>query len=498
MASLSDAQQLMAGATRLRFAPALEAQFRADSYDKSIIFARAALVALMLMWASFGVLDFYAMPVSIRTIWTIRFGIVFPLWVAVVVWSFFPGFQRVMQPAIAFLVFTGGTAIAVMTAIAQPEELGSLLYYSGLILAPLCGYSFLQLRFRYATAANLAVMLVYIGTALSYQDILAQPQGATILINNLFFVVGANLAGMATCYSLEFSARRAFVANFLLEQERLGEQRKRERTEAMLHILSQAIGGVVHDLGNPLTSVQTGVETLSIVLDRPEPDAELTRELLGFIDRGAQMLNVLRLSLMEQTRVLEGQPTPLDLHSAQIRTIIESGERYQNPRYRANRQLTMRGDDCEIVADEMKLVTVWMNLIGNALKYSDGEVVIEWHVENGRLFVAVFDQGRAGQGISREQAQQLFVPFGRLESHAEVEGTGLGLLSARQVVAAHGGEVWIEGTLDGTPDAAPFSTALGDYSPILRRDFRTAFVVMCPLAPPAHFTGSSVGSSEGV
>ena len=479
---MTDSHDLMHDATRLRFSPALETQFRDDYFDKSLVLSRAALAALMLMWAAFGILDTYALPISLPTVWILRFGVVLPLWLLVIGWSFHSSFRGAMQNAMSLLVFVGGTALVVMITIAQPQELGYLLYSSGLILAPLCGYSFLRLRFWYATIANFAVLWFYIVTALGYQHILSQPDGTTLFINNLFFVVGANIAGMATCYSLELSARRAFVANYLLEEERLGEQRKRERTESMLHVLSQAIGGVVHDLGNPLTSVQTGVQTLQIVLEKDPLNPDMMREIAGFIDRGAQMLAALRLSLMEQTRVLEGKPTPVDLHAESVRTIIETAARHQNPRYSANRTITLRGDDCSVKADEMKLITVFMNLVANALKYSDGEVCIEWRVEDNRALIAVLDQGHEGRGLTHEQAQKLFVAFGRLDEHADVEGTGLGLLSVRLIVAAHEGEVFVEGTLDGTPDSPHYSTALATYSPLLSAPFRTAFVVACPLA----------------
>ncbi len=472
----------MTQATRLRFEPPLETQFRDDYFEKSIVMSRAALAALMLMWIAFGILDTYALPQSLPKIWGIRYAIVLPLWLLVLGWSFHPSFRGAMQVSMSVLVFAGGSAITAMTAIARPSELGYLLYYSGLILAPLCGYSFLRLRFWYATSANFAVMLGYIGTALFYQHILKAPQGAIIFTNNLFFVVGANIAGMATCYSLELSARRAFVATHLLELERLGEQRKREHTESMLQVLSQAIGGVVHDLGNPLTSVQGGVQTLEMVLDMPQPDFDMMRELIGFIDGGAQMLNALRLSLMEQTRVLEGKPTPVDLHTVSINAIVETGARHQNPRYLGSRHVAIRGVACEVLADKLKLVTVFMNLIGNALKYSNGEVSIEWSVVGNYALIAVCDQGQDGQGITAEQAQKLFVAFGRLGAHANVEGTGLGLLSVRHIVSAHGGEVFIEGTEDGTPDSPPFSTAQNSYPSVLCPGYRTAFVVSCPLA----------------
>lgn len=479
----ASSSHLMARATRLGFEPNLEAKFRLDYFDNSITLARAALAALLVMWAAFGILDTYAFPLSWHTVWLIRYGVVMPFATAMLVWSFFPSFREVMQTAMAAIVFLGGVAITLMTSVAQPSELGYLMYYSGLILAPLCGYSFLRLRFWYATGANFAVMLVYIGMALGYQRILHAPHGSTILLNNLFFVGAANIAGMATCYSLEFSARSAFVANHLLEQERQGEQRKRERTEAMLQVLSQAIGGVVHDLGNPLTSVQSGVQTLELLLEQRPLDLEMIGEIVELIGGGAQMLGALRLSLMEQTRVLEGRPTPVDLHPTSVRPMLETSARHQNPRYQSGRAVTVRGALCEVLADEMKLVTVFMNLIGNAFKYSDNEVQLEWRVEGDRALIAISDQGRQGQGLTLAQAQQLFVAFGRLDVHAQVEGTGLGLLSVRHIVDAHGGEVYIEGTVDGLPGSQAFSTAQHVYPSVLPQGFRTAFVVSCPLAP---------------
>lgn len=140
-----------------------------------------------------------------------------------------------------------------------------------------------------------------------------------------------------------------------------------------------------------------------------------------------------------------------------------------------------------VCADQMKMVTVWMNLIGNSLKYSDGAVRVEWlpcQNESGEplLLMAAIDCGTRGVGVSRSQAASLFQAFGRLETHAQIEGTGLGLLSVQKIVEAHGGEVYIEGFGDGTPASGPFSTARGQYPPMLHDEFRTAFVATCPLA----------------
>ncbi|MBV9469877.1 MAG: HAMP domain-containing histidine kinase, partial [Abitibacteriaceae bacterium] len=252
-------------------------------------------------------------------------------------------------------------------------------------------------------------------------------------------------------------------------------------SENMLQVLSQAIGGIVHDLGNPLTSVRTGAQTLDLFIEDGDTDKETLKEFTSIITDGAQMLDYLRLSLMEQTRVLEGKPLPLDCKNISLRHIIEAGARYQKPKFASGRKVSVIGEDLDICVDEMKMITVFMNLIGNALKYSDGEVRITWRMNKDILLVAIMDQGQQGRGISRDQAEQLFVAFGRLDTHASVEGTGLGLLSVKKIVEAHGGQVFIEGHIDGTLTSAAFCTAQGPCLSVLDEGFCTAFVLTLPL-----------------
>ena len=470
-------------AKRLRFPDALEKRFLEDYDDNSVTLCRTALAASTLIFMLFGVLDPYAIPSALRDIWFIRFGLVTPLLLLLLVVSFFPFFRRHIQPLTSLQLIPSGIGLIAMTARSRPGELGYVCYPIGLLLVCMVGYCFLRLRFGYASIANLVLVLVYLFVALDIQKILNLPQGRPIFINNLFFILSANVIGLATCYALELYARRAFVAHYLLEQERVGEQRKREKTEAMLQILGQAIGGVVHDLGNPLSTMQMGAQTMEMFLDTGDVDKETLKEFTGIITTGAEMLNHLRLSLMEQTRVLEGKPIPVDLKPVPIRQLVEAGIHYQKPRFTDGRKIVQDGEDIDIHADEMKLTTVFMNLIGNALKYSDGEVHIVWRTAHNALLIAIADEGMAGQGISQSQADQLFVAFGRLDTHAQVEGTGLGLLSARKIVEAHGGEVFIEGRADGTRTSAPFATAQQAYPSLLKDNHRTAFIVVCPLPP---------------
>ena len=476
-----DHAQLDREARRLRFPVALERQFRRVYFDNSLAICRVAMAMTLLLWMAFGVLDYFVLPVSRPQVWFVRFFIVTPILLGVFVLSFTGYFRRLMQAGLFVGVLAGGFGLILISATAQPIEPGYSFYYAGLMLIPLISYSFARMRFWNATIANWIVVLVYVASAVFSQGILQIPQGKTTFLNSIFFILAANIAGMGACYSLELYARQTFVANYLLQLQRDEQKRKREQTESALHVLGQAIGIIVHDLGTPLTSIQLGADTLELSIERGKDDRQNLHRITGYIKNGAQLLNYLRLSLMEQLRVLEGQPVPIDALPTSLRETIEAGIHYQKPRFSSGREVTLADGDVEIRLDKMRMITVFMNLIGNALKYSDGEVKVFWCAEKERVLVAVADVGRSGQGITRAQADQLFVAFGRLDAHKSIEGTGFGLLSAQKIIEAHGGELWIEGYEDGTPDSPRFSTARGNY-PTMLNDSLTAFVIVIPLA----------------
>lgn len=471
--------QLDAYARRLRFPAPLEKQFRLVYFDNSLAICRIAIAMTLLLWMAFGVLDYFVLPISRPQVWLVRFFVVTPILLGALLLSFSVHFRRLMQTSLFLMVLTGGFGLILISATSQPNEPGYSFYYAGLMLIPLISYSFARMRFWSATLANWTVVTVYIASAVFSQNILQIPQGKTTFLNSVFFIIAANVAGMGACYSLELYARQTFVANYLLARERDEQRRKREQTESMLTILSQAIGIIVHDLGTPLTSVQLGADTLELSIEKGRDDHETLHRITGYIKSGSQMLNFLRLSLMEQLRVLEGKPVPITREPTSLRENIEAGIRYQKPRFSSGRQITIADGDIEINLDKMRMITVWMNLIGNALKYSDGEVKITWRQTPDNILIAVADKGVGGVGITQVQASQLFVAFGRLETHKSIEGTGFGLLSAQKIVEAHGGQLWIEGYQDGTPDSPLFSGA--QEPTMLIDDLRTAFVASLPV-----------------
>jgi len=104
-----------------------------------------------------------------------------------------------------------------------------------------------------------------------------------------------------------------------------------------------------------------------------------------------------------------------------------------------------------IKADEQRLRQVIMNLIENSIKYTQsGFVKVECQMSDVKGQKSVlFSVSDSGMGIKKEILPELFEQFKRAKETRVIQGTGLGLYVAREIVKAHGGEIWAESEGEG-------------------------------------------------
>jgi signal transduction histidine kinase len=97
--------------------------------------------------------------------------------------------------------------------------------------------------------------------------------------------------------------------------------------------------------------------------------------------------------------------------------------------------------------DERRLKQVLLNLIGNAIKFTDsGEVAVHIALDEAHFKVSISD---TGPGISSVDQEKIFAEFQQADSSATREkgGTGLGLAIVKRIIELHGGTVGVESTL---------------------------------------------------
>ena len=114
-----------------------------------------------------------------------------------------------------------------------------------------------------------------------------------------------------------------------------------------------------------------------------------------------------------------------------------------------NRFIQVPTDLPEVVADSDRVVQVLINLISNAVKFTD-EGTITVRVEKGWSSLTIRVQD-TGDGISPENQKVVFEKYKQVGDVTtdKPQGTGLGLPISKEIVEYHGGKIWVESELEG-------------------------------------------------
>lgn len=246
------------------------------------------------------------------------------------------------------------------------------------------------------------------------------------------------------------------MTSLALRRVRLMEQEReaKEKAEAAVRVRDETLGIVSHDLRNPLTKIALSADLLT---DAPPEDH---RDLIETIRSASKQMQRLIQDLLDVARVESGRlsvdkamldPTPL------LRYVCESHEPIANQR---EQRIVCRieGELPEICADRDRLLQVFNNLVGNAMKFAPprGMITVDALPRTGHLEFSIAD---SGPGIPEADLKNVFRPYWQAKKTAHM-GAGLGLAIVRGIVEAHGGKVWAE-NLPGGGAMFRFTIPLG-------------------------------------
>ncbi len=208
---------------------------------------------------------------------------------------------------------------------------------------------------------------------------------------------------------------------------------------------SEFVSMVSHELKTPLTSMKISMDVMKS-LSGSEKDLRTRDEMLAIIDRSIERQKRLVNDLLDISRIETGN-LKLSLEPVNLYDIIR--ESVGSMRKIAEEagipiRIDLHGESPTIDGDRDRLVQVFVNLIGNALKFTkEGEIQIWARMVDGHPEIRVSD---TGIGIPPEELDLIFDKFHQVDSGLtrEVGGTGLGLAICKGIIEGHGGSVRAE------------------------------------------------------
>lgn len=200
---------------------------------------------------------------------------------------------------------------------------------------------------------------------------------------------------------------------------------------------------VSHDLTEPLRTV---ISFLQILQKRYKHQLDKEAdEYIDFATSAARRMSYLLQDVLDYSRVQSHGQTfqQIDMDALARRCLSDLSAKIEETKA----EIAV-GDLPAVMGDESQIERVFLNLIGNALKYrlpdTPPQLQISATKQKDKNVFAIADKGI---GIDAAYFEKIFVIFQRLHGPQEFAGTGTGLAICKRIVERHGGQIWVDSTL---------------------------------------------------
>jgi two-component system phosphate regulon sensor histidine kinase PhoR len=217
------------------------------------------------------------------------------------------------------------------------------------------------------------------------------------------------------------------------------------RISKLENIRREFIANVSHELRTPVTSIKGFVETL---LDGAKDDPEALQRFLGIIGHHADRLNAIFNDLLTLAKLeARGEDARVEMSEVVAYDVVKGAVeacRFEIEERSAVVEIVV-STDLRVMANASLLEQALVNLIENALKYSEGtpSITVRGEQAEGMVRLSVCD---SGPGIPKPHLGRLFERFYRVDHgrSRKMGGTGLGLSIVKHISQVHGGEVQVD------------------------------------------------------
>lgn len=245
-----------------------------------------------------------------------------------------------------------------------------------------------------------------------------------------------------------FSTLAAQVAVALQNAELYVQQKATvEKLRELDQMKTAFLANMSHELRTPLNSILGFTDVISLGLDGPTTENMLND--LRLIKKNGEHLLSLINEVLDMAKIEAGKMS-LVFEPFNLSDLIGEVVQITAPLLREKNLIINRREQApatlQITADRARMRQVFINIIGNAVKFTDsGSIDITTELKNNNLRIEFSD---TGIGIPPDKLEMIFESFSQVDSSTtrKVGGTGLGLPISRRLIEMHGGHLWAEST----------------------------------------------------